>query len=552
MTTASAAFAENEVIAESKVEDVTVFLSGAQVHRKGRFLLKKGTNQVIFEGVSPGINANSIQVKGKGNYIILDVSHRIHYPTPETPTNTIPDKILREIRLLEDSVKLVGYDLEETQIQRQAFQMELDMLLGSGVIKGQSKSDSIELLQKAMDYMRVKVREINVAMLKLKREEASLSSEQSRMNTRLTQLRNYNANSGFGQKSVQPVQRVVVTVSAKEATSASMSINYMVSNASWSPSYDLRATTTSDPVTITYKANIRQNSGEDWKDVDLTLSSVNPNRSNIKPELPMWYLNYYQPIYTDRSSAGYGGISEGLEESSKKLSGGRDKDLELSLDASKPSAQHVSNYFQMNESLTNVEFKVNMPYTIESNGKDHLIAVQQSEIPASYTHYMVPKIDMDAFLVAKLTDWEKLNLLPAVANIFYDGTYVGQTRINPAVMSDTIDLALGRDRGIVVKRNKIKDEEKVKPLSSEKVKTVTWELEVRNNKSSNVNLVLLDQIPVTLNEEIKISLEDKGKASHSESTGKLEWRLKLDSRDQKKLEYTYSIKYDKDKSLALR
>ena len=193
-----------------------------------------------------------------------------------------------------------------------------------------------------------------------------------------------------------------------------------------------------------------------------------------------------------------------------------------------------------------------MPFSIESNGQDHLIAVQQSEIPADYTHYLVPKLDQDAFLVARLTDWEKLNLLPAVANIFYDGTYVGQTRINPAVMSDTLDLALGRDRGIMVKRNKLKQEEKVKNLSSEKVRTLTWELEIRNNKTGPIDLVLQDHIPVTQNEDIKISLLDNDGAKHTEINGKLEWKIELDAKSQKKLTYVYSVKYNKDKTLAFQ
>ena len=98
------AMAETEVKVKSKIENVTVFLSGAQVHRKGRFVLKKGTNKIVFEGISPNINKNSIQVKGKGNYIILDVSHKIFYPKPEATANTIPSAILSEIQRLEDSL----------------------------------------------------------------------------------------------------------------------------------------------------------------------------------------------------------------------------------------------------------------------------------------------------------------------------------------------------------------------------------------------------------------------------------------------------------------
>jgi predicted secreted protein len=119
-------------------------------------------------------------------------------------------------------------------------------------------------------------------------------------------------------------------------------------------------------------------------------------------------------------------------------------------------------------------------------------------------------------------------------------------------MSDTIDLALGRDRGIMVKRNKLKQEDKVKNLSSEKVRTITWELEIRNNKTGPIDLVLQDHIPVTQNEDIKISLLDNDGANHTEIDGKLEWKIELDAKSQKKLTYVYSVMYNKDKTLAFQ
>jgi len=542
--------AETELKVKSNVDEVTVFLSGAQVHRKSKFQLKKGTNKIVFEGISPKLNKNSIQVKGKGNYIILDVTHKVFYPEPAPVVTTVPEKILNEIAQIEDSLKYVKYDLEDFQMKRKAFQMELDMLLTSGVIKGQTKSDSIELLKMAMDYLRIKVQEINASMIKLKRSEFELTEEERKMKARLAELKSYNAKAGLGVKAPTPIQQIIVTVSSEIAVTASMQINYMVSGASWSPSYDLRASNTTSLVMLTYKANIKQNTGEDWEDVKLTLSSVNPNRSTVKPELPNWYINYYQELSKNGPGGLYGKDKLVSDDSRKKAGIRRDAEFEMLEESAAGEAQHVSNFFEMNESLTNVEFKVGLPYSIPSNGVNHLIAVQQSEIPSGYTHYLVPKMDQEAFLVAKMTDWEQLNLLPAVANIFFDGTYVGQTRIDPAVMNDTISLALGRDRGIMVKRKKLKDEEKSKPLSSDKLKTVTWELEVRNNKAGSVNLVLQDHIPVTQNEEIKISLDEKGGAEHAEKTGKLEWRMKLDSRDQKKFNYTYTVKYDKDKTLA--
>jgi len=552
--------AETEIKVTSEIEKVTVFLSGAQVYRTGAFDLKKGVSKITFEGISPYINANSIQVKGKGKYIILDVAHTIKYPEPLNNSNTIPRSIQLQIKGMEDSLKSIGYEIEDHEMRRKAYKMELDMLLNSGVIKGQSSSDSIELLQKAMDYMRIKVAEINSAMLKIKRSEFDLKKMRTSLMSRIKEVKQYNSKSGFIQKQADPIQQIVVTVSSTESLSGSMKVSYMVSGASWSPSYDLRATNTASPVTLTYKATIRQNTGEDWEKVKLTLSSVNPNRSTTKPILPMWYINYFTPIKLQAGTSGFynGRRSEAEEldeDISKELYKKEDGTLRT-VDYGEPivpaTSEQASNYFQMNESLTNVEFEVSMPFSIESNGQDHLIAVQQSEIPADYTHYLVPKLDQDAFLVARLTDWEKLNLLPAVANIFYDGTYVGQTRINPAVMSDTLDLALGRDRGIMVKRNKLKQEEKVKNLSSEKVRTLTWELEIRNNKTGPIDLVLQDHIPVTQNEDIKISLLDNDGAKHTEINGKLEWKIELDAKSQKKLTYVYSVKYNKDKTLAFQ
>jgi len=552
--------AETEIKVTTEIEKVTVFLSGAQVHRTGAFGVKKGVSKITFEGISPYINANSIQVKGKGKYIILDVAHKIKYPEPLNNSNTIPKSIQLQIKRMEDSLKSIGYDIEDYGMRRKAYKMELDMLLNSGVIKGQSSSDSIELLQKAMDYMRIKVAEINSELLKIKRSEFELKEIRTSLMSRMKEVKQYNSNSGFIQKQADPIQQIVVTVSATESLSGSMNVSYMVSGASWSPSYDLRATNTASPITLTYKASIRQNTGEDWENVKLTLSSMNPNRSTTKPILPMWYINYFTPIKRPAGSTDFynGRRSEAEElddDLSKKLYNIEDGALGEA-DSQKPivpvTSEQASNYFQMNESLTNVEFEVSMPFSIESNGQDHLIAVQQSEIPAAYTHYLVPKMDQDAFLVARLTDWEKMNLLPAIANIFYDGTYVGQTRINPAVMSDTIDLALGRDRGIMVKRNKLKQEEKVKNLSSEKIRTLTWELEIRNNKTRPINLVIHDHIPVTQNEDIKVSLLEKSGAIHTETNGKLEWKLGLDAKGQKKLAYVYSVRYNKDKTLAFQ
>jgi uncharacterized protein (TIGR02231 family) len=204
----------------------------------------------------------------------------------------------------------------------------------------------------------------------------------------------------------------------------------------------------------------------------------------------------------------------------------------------------------MTETMAMVEFELKLKQTIPSDGQSHLMAVKSENINSTFEHFIVPKLDKDAFLIAHLTGWEELNLLPAVANIYYDGTYVGQTRINPSVMSDTMDLALGRDRGIYVTREKTDDEEKVKALASEKTKTVTYEIAIKNYKNAKINLTIEDQIPVSTVEEIKVEMIDKSKADYDEKKGLLVWKKEIGAKETQKFTFKYSMKYDKNKTLA--
>lgn len=542
--------AEDEKIIKSKVKEVTVFLQGAQVTRKGSFSVGKGTSKIIFEGISPQYNANSVQVKGKGRFTILDVKNEVFYPQPEpVKQEKTPEKIQREIRLLQDSIEVKNYQIQELNTIKGAYEFEKNVLVTSGVIKGQTGNDSIVALKDAMNYMREKLAELNQLIFTSSKKLDEQNKIVGEMNTRLTTLNNWRRNAGNVQpKYLPPVNRVIVTVSANDYVSGSMELNYMVGSAGWSPAYDLRADDISQPVELTYKAKVYQNTGVKWENVKVKLSTINPNRSNNKPTLAPWYINYYRPIqnqaYNNRV------YQNKVVESAPVIPSMEIKEENLDISTS-TNAGHISNYTQMSENIAMVEFNISIPYTIDSDGQEHLMAVATEKVDATYQHYIVPKLDKDAFLVAKLTGWEDLNLLPAVANIYYDGTYVGQTRINPQVMSDTLDLAMGRDQGIYLTRKKTNDEEKINKLTSKKEKLVEYTIAVKNYKSSQVNLIIEDQIPVSLIEDIKVEVLSEGGAEYNKKTGMLRWDLKIDSKETVKHKYAFSLKFDKDKTLAL-
>ena len=214
-------------------------------------------------------------------------------------------------------------------------------------------------------------------------------------------------------------------------------------------------------------------------------------------------------------------------------------------------AQSAANYSQMIETMTNVEFDIKLSYSIPSDGVNHIVSIRNSELPASYYHFLVPKMDSEAFLVAKVTGWEDLNLLPGRANIFYEGTYIGETVLNPSIINDTLELALGRDNGITVTRTKLPVKENNKLLGNEVTKIITYELRLKNNKTKPVNLIIEDQVPITLNKEIKIEIKNNGKADYNDKTGLLKWDATIGSKEYKTLTFTYAVTCNKDMPLSM-
>lgn len=539
--------AEEQKEVNSKVKAVTVFTNGAQVTRSGNFQLPIGVTELVFEGVSPSINAASLQAKGKGEFIILDVRHNIKYPEPVTNTNELPEDIRKKIKVVEDSLTDVNFDVQEINERIRSLAMEKGMITNNPLMKGGGRSDSIELVKDAMVLFRDRLQDINIQTIKAQREQHKAQQLQSKLQVRLNDLRNYTAH--IKKPTKGPIQQVIVTVSAEKSTYGKMDVTYAVSGAGWVPMYDLRAKDVNSPVELTYKAQVYQNTGEEWKSVDLTLSSNNPNQSNAKPHLPVWYLNYYQPrtimnqVYTGATNPSIAMDQELMDDVLEKK---KTEDLYNNL----PAADNSSMYSAMVQNFTNVRFSISIPYTIESDGKYHFVAVQKTDLKSKYFHYAVPRLDSDAFLIAKVSDWEKLNLLPGQANIFFDGTYIGQTAINPSILTDTLELAFGRDRGVNIQRTKEKDIERDKLIGSDKIKTRTYAIKVKNNHSTPINLVIEDQIPISQNEEIKVKLEAAADAKHNEKSGYLIWDTKLKAGETRQLGFSYTVSYDGNKQLS--
>jgi len=231
---------------------------------------------------------------------------------------------------------------------------------------------------------------------------------------------------------------------------------------------------------------------------------------------------------------------------------GRVSGVNLSKSRSKPKAESslAIPTVQM-ENQTSVEFSIEMPYSVKSDSKNHVVALTTYDVPAYYEYYCVPKIDKDAFLLGYVTDWEQYNLLEGEANIFFEDTYIGKSILDVRFISDTLSVSLGRDKSVSVNREKIKDLTSWKLIGNKKEETRAWKISVKNNKTQAINMVLLDQVPVPTIEELELNIKDLSGGKRNDESGEIKWMLQLKPKENKEVDLKYTLKYPKYQQIIL-
>ncbi|MDO3626015.1 mucoidy inhibitor MuiA family protein [Mucilaginibacter sp. BT774] len=599
---------------ESKVQKVVVFLNGAQVTRMAMVHINPGNSTLIFENISPGIDVQSIHVRANGDFTILSVKHELNFLNEQIKQQRIED-----LRAKQKSIK-DKIDLQTSLAS--IYQEEENMLVKNQMIAGQNTGLDIIKLKQALDFQTERL-----TALKKKEQEntaqiADLTKELLKYSQQIAEL-----NKGAS----TATSNILVTVSSKTSLQTEFTLSYVVHNASWFPTYDVRAKNVNSPISISYKANVSQQSGEDWKNIKLTLSTGNPTVAGNKPELNPYFLNfgmYYQPengtmtaasgkvigsddgkpipgasIRVKGSSVGTvsdanGNFTVQLPPNSHNLEiafiGYIPQTLPITsslLNVSlKPSASNLnevvvvgygtsSNGYDTEykrdltgsvagvqirgmatipigvnkvENQTNIEFNIAMPYSVPSDGKQYTVEINQLDIPAIYQYAVAPKLSTDVFLTARLTDWNKYNLLSGEANLFFEGTFIGKSLINTDATTDTLNLSLGTDKNIVVTRTSLKDLSERQSLGSNKKETRDWQIEVKNRKRQPINLLVEDQVPVSQNSSIEVEIQELSGAALDKLTGKATWKMTLKPEDDKKIELKYLVKYPKNQSVIIQ
>ena len=601
---------------DSEVEQVTVFFANAQITRQKSLSVEPGKTSLKFQNLSPYINPKSIQVKVDGFVTVLSVNHQLNYLDDlEKP---------KELSDLETKYKVVEGKIKVEQAHLNVGDEEVLFLQENRNIGGKSQELSVSNLKEASEFYSTKLTALKLKRIERQNSISALREELGKIGKQINML---------SSTKTFPGGEILIRVDSKTKKSIKVNLSYLVDNAGWFPSYDIRAKSVEDPLEIVYKANVHQDTKVDWNNVKLAFSSSNPSLSGTAPELTPYFLNYNSvpPTYKSNINEVSGRI---MDSHGNPLSGanvvvtgttiGTVADLNgtfslaipsrasslnisfigfnsqeipirsevitvileediMSLDevvvtgytaeydaevapvlqgrVSGVSVSKSRNKSKTESSLaiptiqlenqTSVEFSIDMPYSVKSDSKNHVVALTTYEVPAYYEYYCVPKIDKDAFLLGYITNWEQYNLLEGEANIFFEDTYIGKSILDVRFASDTLSVSLGRDKSVSVNREKIKDLTSWKMIGSKKEESRAWKISVKNNKTQAIIMVLLDQVPVPTIEELELDIKDLSGGKRNKDSGEIKWMLKLDPKESKEVDLRYSLKYPKYQNIIL-
>lgn len=620
---------EQEITAP--ISEVTVFLNGAQVTRTSTVELQEGRTSLKLKGLSDNIDPQSIQAHASGNFKILSVLHELDYLMPKEKSANI-----RELETREEALK---YRIEDLQALLGTYREEKELILRNQEVGSEQSGVRAETLKSLADYYRERLKALSEKRLETRREIIAEKEKLLKVRRQLTEL-NVNKN--------KPSGNIVVEVETGGSVSGGLEIAYLVRNAGWTPLYDVRVSEVGKPMELIYKANVYQQTGNDWSEVELILSTADPSQSGQKPELKPWYLNFSQPVAYSRqqqimpgkmqqrqyqrvtgrvvsaetgeplpgvtvqaSGTGQGTVTDkngnyalrvpAGSELSYNFVGMQQKQLpvrsktvnvamenkalalsEIKVNALGSDAKNYRQEVEMTQQAmrmgdakghqsggarvrltdqasgenlpvyrTSAEFAITQPYSIPSDGREYSVDIETYEVPAIYEYYCAPKLDPDAFLVAKINDWEDFQLLQGDMNLFFEGTFIGNAYLDLSKPADTLILSLGRDKDISVKRTKKKEESSSQLIGSNKKIARTFEIQVKNNKAQDVQLILEDQFPVSRHEDIKVERGDHPGASLNNETGLLRWNMRIPASTSQAVRFNYSVKYPKSKRVLI-
>lgn len=605
----SQVFKEKEL--KTTIQEVTVFINGAQIFESGSTVIPAGKTTLKLKNLSPYLDEKSIQVKGSGDFTILSVNHHFNF-LGELKRDEKIDSLRKASALIELSISRENARLAVLEEKQ-------SVLSENKKIGGTSSGVSVVQLKQAIDLYESEVTKIKEEQLRITQTTSVLNQRKSQIEQQLRELNN---------AKTLPSSEVEIRISSESQTSAKINLTYLVANAGWYPKYDVRVNNIEKPLELTYKAEVYQNTGVDWNNVKLRFSNGDPRQSGVLPELSKWNLTFARntistyelpdrvttvkgTVVSDEDGSplpgvnvvvkgttigtvtdGYGNYTLTLPNNASTLLfsfvglmsleipiSKSDINIRMQPDVTQLSEVVVTGYgyerqarkkvkrdlensvstvssspiiaTRIVENQTTVEIEVATPYSIKSDGEKLQVELKKHDINAFYQYYAVPKLEKDAFLVAHIVDWDQYNLLEGEANLYFEDGYVGRTILNAKSLEDTLTISLGRDKNVIVLREKNGQFSKRKTIGSNTIEMRNFVITVRNKKPQAIQLAIFDQIPVSISSDIIVDPTELSKGSLDPESGKVKWEITMEKQQQKEFVLQYEVRYPKKEKIIL-
>ena len=599
----------------TSIKDVTVYLKGAQITRHGNTVLKEGRSTLTVKALSPHIEEKSIQVRGIGDFTILSVNHTYNFLNDLSidhkvdslmeVTKDLEEKItinksrisvLMEKQSLLNANKKLGNESASISIEEleRAVDFYDKALMDIKNEEHRLKTKNIELtvlLQKIrhelMDYQNYEGEPTGEINIQVDAEE----------NTNASFTIDYIvANAGWFPKYDLRVKDVESPLALTYKA-----VVYQRTGVDWN-NVKLRFSNTNPSQSgvapklstwyLNYERNMVYKTTNTVHYSDQEMGAISTVKGRVISEdgpLPGVNVivkgttvgtvtdvegNYSLTLPNDASSLVFSSVGFTNQEiaiTNSQLDVSMVNDV-LALEEivvvgygasgrSRTSPNHQSAYKKPEEAKTirttkvenqtTVEFTVEIPYTLKSKGENLTVDLKKHEIETLYEYYAVPKLDKDAFLIARIINWDQFDLLDGEANLYFEDTYVGRSVLDAKALVDTLDISMGRDKNIIIGREKVETFTKRTSLGSNKVETRGFNIIARNKKSQSINLTIFDQVPVSAISPVEVSIKEISKGKLDEKSGEISWKLDLEPQTQTDLKMVYEVKYPKREQVVL-
>lgn len=573
-----------DVEVSTKIEAVKVHMQGAEVSRSGTLNIKEGRGTIIIKNLSSKIYGTTIQVALPDKVTLLSLTTQKNFlDQTESP---------EKVQELKDSVESIRDRLTELRNEYNAFDAAWKLLEKNYASKGKGETMSIEDLGKYSAYYQKEILRIN-------KQKTIFSKRFNKWGNELLkyklQLRELNAEQ-------IPTSEIHLVVDAEMGVNkGDVKVSYVVGDCGWAPLYDVYATTEGKTVDLIYRGMAYNNTGIDWKDIALSLSTADPLNKAIQPQLDVWSLG---SDYQGRSNQSIQAKQEtqvvAYNRKKKYKSNYQINDLEgnfvdefqnksnIVYDYQKDvisityasfirdvMGQDYDNrieyraslykpYIKTNENTTDIQFQtIELPelsrdfeikerYTIPSDKKPYSIKIIAHQLNSRYSFYTVPKLEPNVYLLAELADWEDLYLINAPVNIFNNNKFIAKSYLNTNEISDTIYVSLGHNDFINTSHIKVKTVSKKLFLSNYKKETIYYDITVKNTTDKAININVLDQIPVSTDKDVVVELLEDSGAKLEAETGILSWNMNIAKGEGKTVRFGFSVKYPPGKRFSLK